>query len=83
MQINRVCPTDFSPLFPRMMTVQQMLTVNFQSAVTMDGLLKGEVNIIILKWRITIFIVLYMADNRMFFLFKIKWSVSEEEDRNK
>jgi hypothetical protein len=66
-----------------MMTVQQMLTVNFQSAVTMDGLLKGEVNIIILKWRITIFIVLYMADNRMFFLFKIKWSVSEEEDRNK
>jgi hypothetical protein len=66
-----------------MMTVQQMLTVNFQSAVTMDGLLKGEVNIIILKWRITIFIVLYMADNRKFFLFKIKWSVSEEEDRNK
>ena len=65
------------------MTVQQMLTVNFQSAVTMDGLLKGEVNIIILKWRITIFIVLYMADNRQFFLLKIKWSVSEEEDINK
>ena len=65
------------------MTVQQMLTVNFQSAVTMDGLLKGEVNIIILKWRITIFIVLYMADNRQFFLLKIKWSVSEEDDINK
>ena len=64
------------------MTVQQMLTVNFQSAVTMDGLLKGEVNIIILKWRITIFIVLYMADNRQFFLFNIKWLVSEEEDIN-